>query len=200
MPTLLAIVQMKICTCCKAEKEGDRFYSDKSKGDLLSTQCKDCVNAKQRSGHSRALAKINRKKRYEARKQEFLARNKVWRVANQKLVNALNLDWANRNRDKRKKIANDWQKRNPHKSLLATRRRQAAAQRACVSWAIEFFIEEAYVLAKLREAATGIKWHVDHIVPFRSNTVCGLHTHSNLQVIPAVANISKSNRYWPDMP
>lgn len=191
---------MKICTHCKQEKERDRFYSDKSKVDLLSSQCKECINHKQKSPHARALANETRKKLYNTQKQEFLARNKAWRAANQKLVNALNLDWANRNRDKRKKIVSDWQKRNPHKSAAATRRRQAAARRACVSWAIEFFIEEAYALAKLREAATGIKWHVDHVVPLRSANVCGLHTHSNIQVIPAVANISKSNRYWPDMP
>jgi len=191
---------MKICSCCKLGKEVVRFYSDKSKSDLLSTQCKDCINQKQKSPHARALANEIRKKRYKVRKEEFLARNKVWREENQKLVNALSRDWTERNRERRRKIATDWQKRHPEKVAAATRRRQAAAQRACPSWAIEFFIREAYHLAKLRERHVGGSWHVDHVVPLRNKLVCGLHTHSNIQVIPAVANISKSNRYWPDMP
>lgn len=29
---------------------------------------------------------------------------------------------------------------------------------------------------------------------------CGLHAHTNLQVIPASVNRSKNNRCWPDMP
>ena len=30
--------------------------------------------------------------------------------------------------------------------------------------------------------------------------VCGLHWVGNLQVIPAAANLAKSNEWWPDMP
>lgn len=58
-----------------------------------------------------------------------------------------------------------------------------------------FFIQEAYHLAKLRSDMTGIKWHVDHIVPLKSHLVCGLHCISNLQVIPASTNIKKSNYF-----
>lgn len=67
-------------------------------------------------------------------------------------------------------------------------------------WANEFFMNEAYDLARLRTKITGYKWVVDHIVPLRSKLVCGLHAHTNLQVIPAVQNAKKGNRWWPDMP
>lgn len=77
---------------------------------------------------------------------------------------------------------------------------RAGKIRATPSWANLFFIEEAYDLAQLRTKATGFKWHVDHIVPLRSKSVCGLHVENNLQVIPAIHNISKGNRHWPDMP
>ena len=61
-------------------------------------------------------------------------------------------------------------------------------------------IEEFYHLAQLRTKATGIVWHVDHIVPLQSPIVCGLHAETNLQVIPGVMNVGKGNRFWPDMP
>lgn len=64
----------------------------------------------------------------------------------------------------------------------------------------DFVAYEALDLARRRYATTGIRWHLDHAVPLQSKLVCGLHVHTNFQVIPAKANISKGNRYWPDMP
>lgn len=58
-----------------------------------------------------------------------------------------------------------------------------------------WMIAEAYELAKLRELTIGGKWHVDHIVPLAGRLVSGLHVPWNLQVIPALENLAKGNRF-----
>ena len=94
-------------------------------------------------------------------------------------------------RDRKRDI---WKKLNPDKVNANTARRRAKKFSATPAWANGFFIREAYHLAKLRSAATGFEWQVDHIIPLRSNKVCGLHVEGNLQVIPAVLNRAKGNR------
>lgn len=66
-----------------------------------------------------------------------------------------------------------------------------------VLWDIElteFITEELHKLRRLRNEATKMDWHVDHIIPVNGKTVCGLHVWNNLQLIPASQNFSKGNR------
>lgn len=58
----------------------------------------------------------------------------------------------------------------------------------------EFVARECFSLADDREAATGIEWHVDHVIPLRARKASGLHCAANLQVIPEVLNLTKHNR------
>lgn len=108
--------------------------------------------------------------------------------------------WRELNRETARATLRKWKKNNIGKVRADDARRRAQKHSADVSWANPFFISEIYDLARLRTKHTGIKWHVDHVVPLRHPLVCGLHWEKNLQVITAPENFAKNNRYWPDMP
>ena len=51
---------------------------------------------------------------------------------------------------------------------------------------------------RLNEAAAdGELFHLDHVVPLQGAVVCGLHVHTNLQIIPMAENVKKGNRFDP---
>lgn len=58
----------------------------------------------------------------------------------------------------------------------------------------DFVVEECCALAVEREAVTGFKWHIDHIVPLFHDKASGLHVAANLQVVPGWWNFRKNNK------
>lgn len=155
----------------------------------------NAINKAWRKNNPEAAKEIQR--RYKARRDPSMSKADYLRSKETKKK------WAALNKDKIKITQKRWRDRNPVQILARTRRYQAKKLHATPKWANQFFIEEAYDLAARRTAIKcgGIaKWHVDHIVPLQHKLVCGLHVEHNLQVIPAVQNFSKNNRYWPDMP
>lgn len=133
-------------------------------------------------------------------KEKAKARRERWIAAHPDKNIEVKRAWRQRNIEQDRQSSLRWQKQNPEKVNACTAKRRATRKNATPGWANEFFISEIYRLAKLRTEFTGIKWHVDHIVPLQSPIVCGLHVECNLQVIPAFENFSKNNRHWPDMP
>lgn len=61
-------------------------------------------------------------------------------------------------------------------------------------WADRSKVRAFYAEAKRLTEATGVPHHVDHIIPLLGEFVCGLHVHTNLQVLPGPDNIRKGNR------
>jgi DNA-dependent RNA polymerase auxiliary subunit epsilon len=77
-------------------------------------------------------------------------------------------------------------------------KRYTSKKKRCPTWLSSdglWIIKEAYALANLRKKIFKKAWHVDHIIPLQGETVSGLHVPSNIQVVPAKWNLSKSNKH-----
>jgi hypothetical protein len=89
-----------------------------------------------------------------------------------------------------------WAKNKEKRCEYAAYRNAAEAQ-ATPSWLTEdqkWMISEIYELRLKRQEATGVKHHVDHIIPLLGKEARGLHVPWNLQVITATDNCRKSNK------
>lgn len=73
-------------------------------------------------------------------------------------------------------------------------KRRAVKLRATAAWADLDAIRRIYLMAEKISRETGIRHHVDHVIPLRGKTVSGLHVENNLQIIPATQNRRKANR------
>lgn len=142
----------------------------------------------------------NRKRRYDAAPEAAIAKVRAWQEKNRDKAIAASRSSYWRNRDAALEAQRRYKAENPEILKRLYLKRQLSEKQAEPVWANQFFIAEAYHLAKLREKVCGGKWHVDHIVPLQSKLVCGLHVESNLRVIRDIENMSKGNRHWPDMP
>lgn len=155
-----------------------------------------------RAHYAKRKEEINARRRLAyAENQELrektLAMNKVYRDANKESKALKDREWCLANPEKVKAKTKRWNAKHPDCLASNRRMRQASQAKRTPAWLTkddEWLMREAYHLARLRSGSTGIKWHVDHIIPLRGKKVSGLHVPSNLQVIPAKFNYLASNR------
>ncbi len=83
------------------------------------------------------------------------------------------------------------------KHAAKQQRRRAIKLQATPPWLNDTHrqeIEAVHQQAKTLELESGMPYHVDHIIPLRGKKVCGLHVPWNLQALPAIVNLKKSNK------
>lgn len=207
---------MKICSGCNETKALSEFYKRSRAKDGLQSRCKVCCNSSSKEwakANPEAIKKIQ-KNYHESNVDARRASARARAVVNREKRIESALKWVGANPEKHLANMRAYYSRNPdefrarHKKWIAENRDRANAHRAnyraaklkaTPAWANDELIKEYYFAADFLGMVTGIWHHVDHIVPLQSDLVCGLHWEQNLQVLPASENLSKSNRYWPDM-
>jgi len=120
-----------------------------------------------------------------------------WREANPERKRELDCKWREANRERERELRRLWAEANPGKINARRAKRRAAKRQAIASWADHNKIKEIYKECARLTKKTGIKHHVDHIYPLQNKYMCGLHVETNLQILSAAENASKSNRSWP---
>jgi hypothetical protein len=146
-------------------------------------------------------------------KEEIAAQKRAYYLANKDAENARVKAWVEANRTRSSEIKRSWKARNPdadttprertrrteymrqyrathpevHRRNLSLRR--AKVSQATPAWADRQAIKAIYAAAR----SQGLE--VDHRVPLRGKTVCGLHVEGNLKLLPATANRMKGNSY-----
>ena len=130
----------------------------------------------------------------ERNKTAQIAYRKQYEIANKNRIQAKRAE----NIEMRRETTRLWVKNNLGLVLASSASRRAAKLQRTPTWLSDFDkikIKCLYQLAAMRNRESGQTWHVDHIIPLQGEFVSGLHVPNNLQVIPAIENMRKSNHY-----
>lgn len=177
---------MRICSKCEESKDESAFYPSGRH-----SQCIACNREGASKWAKENRARINDRRRkppriFKTREQKLA----IKRVQEKKRYSKIP--------DYIKQRVSAWKRANPHRVAATNALRKALVRRALPAWADLQKIQAVYSCASALFKATGIRHHVDHIVPIVHPLVCGLHTADNLQVLTESENCSKQNRWSPD--
>ena len=92
---------------------------------------------------------------------------------------------------------NNWKENNKVQVLADNKVRRRKHREATPKWLSrkqKSEIRQLYQIAITMTQTTGEQYVVDHIVPLRGESVCGLHVPWNLRVITQDENLKKSNK------
>lgn len=152
--------------------------------------CIECLKVEWRKGNeARAeyFRQYNQKDTVKDRKNSWYVanRNKVIQAAATRPASAL------------KEYRDTWKRNNTLKIYADNKARRRKHRQATPKWLTrqqKTEIRQIYQIAITMTKTTGERYVVDHIIPLRSDVVCGLHVPWNLRVITHEENSAKSNR------
>lgn len=192
-------------SCVECNRENTRKWTQKNK-EIKRQYDKEYRNKNQAKireyrkwYHIRNCHKIREKvrqwKKENVTPEEERERLKIWRRNNIEKARERARIWAQRHAESKREYNRKWKRDNADKNLAQVMARYADKLQRIPPWADKGRIVDVYSAARIIKEQTGVDVHVDHIIPLRGKGVSGLHVHTNLQIIPADVNLSKSNIY-----
>ena len=152
--------------------------------------CVECLKIEWEEGNQ---ARVEYFREYN-RREEVKDRKNEWYQENREMVinNA-----ATRPAHVLREYRNTWKTNNKTQIRADTKARRRKHREATPKWLSRkqrSEIRQIYQIAITMTQTTGEQYVVDHIVPLRSEAVCGLHVPWNLRVITQEENLKKSNK------
>jgi len=135
----------------------------------------------QKKAYDREYSKRNREKRRLAGKR--------YSDKNRELLNQKSREYRLVNREVCNKRVQISTQKNPGKKAAKEAKRRAVKLNATPVWSELEAIKDFYINRPE-------DYHVDHIIPLKGKTVCGLHVLDNLQYLSACDNLKKSNKFY----
>jgi len=139
------------------------------------TRCAEC---------NRIASKNQYLKLTEKQRNIRIKNCKKWNIENVEYVK----EYRRINSDKIKKSHIEHYLNNREKYIINNRLRRGLEIKATPKWSDPRLIKDIYIEAKYHGLV------VDHIVPLKGKTVCGLHWEGNMQLLPKMENQVKGNR------
>jgi hypothetical protein len=189
----------KICNTCNVEKPLDNFPINKKMRDGHLHRCKPCEYARVaewRGNNPERVRYLNTKWRAENPDQfkHHLQKHYQKYAARECAKRSVRYE---KNKEKILAQCKAYQHNNPAYRNKKNATRRAAYVLALPKWLTpiqQAQIDEFYEIARAKTMQTGELYHVDHIIPLRGKTACGLHVPWNMQVLEGRENNRKFNK------
>lgn len=205
---------MKACRCCGVKKSPREFNRRSLSKDGLRGECKECQSSynalryakspeffrekvAQHVAANHEAVCVRRRERYAANPERVLAPQRRYYQLKKAERGAYRREWAKKNPGLERIYSQRCRRKAPEKRAAKTALRNALKKKATPPWADLQAIQRIYKKAADLSKKTGVKFHVDHLVPLAHPLVCGLHCEANLHVLPGALNVAKSNAFHP---
>lgn len=201
---------IKKCKICEQFLDRSLFYKDKKGKDGLHGYCKSCTKNKRTEYRNSAegaayMLRWRKENKDKGRKHAKTYRNssggkrnmKQYLEKNKEKISKQQSTYYKKNFKKIQEWQADYYKSDTGKAIKNAHgnRRRAIQLKATPEWANLEKIKVLYEKAIWLESITGLKYHVDHIIPLKGVEVCGLHVWENLQILEASLNLKKNNKW-----
>jgi hypothetical protein len=135
------------------------------------------------------------RRKYVTEKPERVRASKAaYRDANRDELREKGRQRFSENRERINAQSARYKRERPHLRAVWQAERRARKLKATPAWVDRAAIKAVYAEAARLTRETGEKYSVDHIIPLKGKTACGLHVHWNLQVMTFRENCSKGAR------